>query len=138
MMRYGVAYGATFVALLVLDFAWLGTIGGSLFKRTLGDSLTPDISYAAAIVFYVIYVIGILYFALLPALDEGAGWTVALTRGLLFGFFAYMTYDLTNLATLRNYTLGLALTDMAWGTIVTGAASAIGFAATTFAMQRFG
>ena len=136
-MRYAVAYAATLVALLVLDFAWLGTIGGSLFKRTLGDVLSPDMSLGTGLVFYLIYVLGILYFALLPGLDA-ASWSVALTRGMLFGFFAYMTYDLTNLATLRNYTPTLAIVDMTWGTVVTGAASTIGLFITDFVMRRFG
>lgn len=135
-MRYAVAYAATLVVLLVLDFAWLGTIGGSLFKRTLGDVLAPDMSVSVGIVFYLIYVVGILYFALLPGL-EGQAWTLALTRGLLFGFFAYMTYDMTNLATLRNYTPTLALTDMAWGAFVTGAASTAGYFVTDAVMRRF-
>ena len=136
-MRYAVAYAATLVTLLVLDFAWLGTVGGAQFKRTLGDVMAPDVSFAAAIVFYLLYGVGILYFALLPGLADGA-WTTALTRGLLFGFFAYMTYDLTSLAIIRNYTLSLALTDIVWGAVVTGAASTIGFFVTDAVMRRFG
>jgi uncharacterized membrane protein len=136
-MRYAVAYAATLVALLALDAVWLGTVGGSLFKRTLGDVLAPDFAVVPALLFYAIYVVGILYFALLPGID-GASWSVALTRGVLFGFFAYMTYDLTNLATLRNYTLTLALTDMIWGALVTGAASTAGFFVTGYVTRRFG
>ncbi|WP_131196679.1 DUF2177 family protein [Lichenihabitans psoromatis] len=137
MLRLGTAYAATLVAMLVLDFAWLGTVGGPLFKRSLGDSLAPNFSLGAAGLFYLLYAAGIVYFALLPAFDAGS-WSTALTRGLLLGFFAYMTYDLTNLATLRNYTVALAITDMIWGAIVTGASAAIAFWVADMAVKRFG
>ena len=136
-MRTAVAYLSTLLAMLVLDFAWLGTVGGSLFKRTLGDVMAPQFSIAPAVIFYAVYVVGILYFATLPGLDSG-DWTTALLKGALFGFFAYLTYDMTNLATLRNYSATLAMTDLVWGTVVTGAASTFGFFVTDYVMRRFG
>ena len=136
-LRHVVAYGATLAAMLALDVAWLGTIGGPLFRRTLGDVLAPGFWVGAAGAFYLLYVAGILYFATSPAFEAGS-WTVALTRGLLLGFFAYMTYDLTNLATIRTYTAALAVVDMAWGAVVTGAAATIGFWITDLVMRRFG
>ena len=135
-LRYGVAYLVTLISLLVLDFAWLGTVGGPMFKRTLGDILTPNFSLAAAAAFYLVYAIGIVYFAEASGLD--GGWTAVLLRGALFGFFAYLTYDMTNLATLRNYTVGLAMTDLIWGTIVTGASAVSGVLATEVVLRRFG
>ena len=136
-MRIGVAYIATLVVLLILDFGWLGTVGAPLFKKTLGDVMAPTITVAPAVIFYLLYAAGIVYFAVLPGLDAGQ-WTTGLLRGALFGFFAYLTYDMTNLATLRNYTVGLALTDLAWGTIVTGVSAAAGTALTAFVLARFG
>ncbi len=136
-MRYAVAYAAVLVTLLILDFAWLGSVGAAQFRRTLGDVMAPDVALAPALIFYLLYAAGIVYFALLPGLEGGA-WTVALTRGVLFGFFAYMTYDLTSLAIIRNYTLGLALTDMVWGAVATGAAATAGFFVTQAVMRRFG
>lgn len=136
-MRFVILYLATAATLLVLDFAWLGTVGGAMFKKTLGDVMAPGVGITPAALFYLLYVVGILYFAALPGLEAGA-WTTALVRGLLFGFFAYLTYDMTNLATLRNYTATLAVTDLAWGTVVTGASAAVGTAVTQYVMSRFG
>lgn len=133
-MRAVIAYAATLIALLVLDLAWLGTVGGPLFKKALGDVMAPTISYAPAVIFYALYVVGILIFVVLPALDGDQAWTTVLTRGALFGFFAYLTYDMTNLATLRNYTPTLAGTDILWGTIVTAVSAVIGVLVTL----RFG
>ncbi len=136
-LRYGAAYVATLIVLLALDFAWLGTVGGPLFKRTLGDMLMPNFSVGPAVLFYVVYAIGIVYFAETVAF-EGGDWTTALLRGALFGFFAYLTYDMTNLATLRNYTAGLAATDIIWGTVVTAVSATAGFWAAEFVIKRFG
>jgi uncharacterized membrane protein len=77
------------------------------------------------VVFYLLYLLGILFFVVRPALQSG-GWTTALTYGALFGFIAYGTYDLTNYATLRQWTLGLTVSDMVWGAVVTAVSSAAG------------
>ena len=81
----------------------------------------------AAAAFYVIYAAGLMFFAIQPSFATG-GWSRALMLGGLFGFIAYATYDLTNLATLKNWPLGLALADMAWGSFATALAAATGYA----------
>jgi uncharacterized membrane protein len=126
MRRYLLAYPATAIAFVGLDFLWLGTVARDFYYGRLGDLLLTEPDIAAAIVFYLIYVAGIMVFATAPALASG-GWRTALARGALFGFFAYATYDLTNLATLRGFPVAVAVVDMAWGTVLTGVAAALGF-----------
>ena len=82
------------------------------YRGELGDLMSPDPSLGVAAVFYLLYVIGVVYFAVRPALASGQ-WTTAFISGALFGFFAYATYDLTNLATLRGYSSTLAVVDLA-------------------------
>jgi uncharacterized membrane protein len=130
MARYAVAYISTLVVFFGLDLVFLSTIGGKLYKQTLGDVLNPDFKVAPAVAFYLLMMLGILYFVLGPALDEGR-WQVAATRGALFGFFTYMTYDLTSQAIIRNWTFGLTITDLIWGTVLTAAAATGGYLITT-------
>ena len=130
MARYAVAYVSTLVVFFGLDLVFLSTIGGKAYKAALGDVLNPNFNVAPAVAFYLLFVIGILYFAIFPAFDEGR-WQIAAMRGALFGFFAYMTYDLTNQAVIRNWTLGLTITDLIWGTVLTAAAATGGYLITT-------
>lgn len=123
-------YLATYFAILVpfglLDAAWLSLMGPRLYRPTLDAILLPGVNVAPAVAFYLIYPIGILVFAVLPALKTGSVAT-ALVNGALFGVLAYATYDLTNYATLRHWTLQLTLADMAWGTVASGAAATAAF-----------
>lgn len=120
-MIYAVAYFAILLPFGLLDAVWLSLMGPRLYKPTLGDILLTNVNVPAAIVFYLIYPIGILVFATLPALKAGSVMP-ALFYAALFGALAYATYDLTNQATLRNWTLQLTLADMAWGAIASGLA----------------
>jgi len=121
-MVYLYAYVSTLVVFLLCDMAWLGTMANRLYRPTLGDMMlgSPDLPAAAA--FYGIYPIGLIIFAVLPAL-KSASLPEAALSGALFGFFTYMTYDLTNQATLKNWTLQLSAIDIGWGTLL-GAISA--------------
>lgn len=125
-MFYLAAYLAVLVPFGVLDAFWLSLMGPRLYRPTLGDILLPGVLITPAVVFYLLYPIGILVFAVLPALKSGSVST-ALIYGALFGFLAYATYDLTNHATLRNWTVQLTLADMAWGTIASGLAATAAF-----------
>lgn len=129
MLLYLVAYGAALVVLGVVDVIYLATIAGKMFKETLGDVMLPEFRTVPAVLFYFLYPVGIVIFAVLPAVGTGR-WTTALIYGALFGFFAYMTYEMTNLATIRNWTVSLAVTDVAWGTFVTAISAVAGFYAT--------
>ncbi|NJO32634.1 MAG: DUF2177 family protein [Rhodospirillales bacterium] len=100
-------------------------MGPWFYKPILGDSALDSFKLLPAALFYLIYAAGIVAFAVLPALETGR-WQVALLRGLLFGLCAYATYDLTNHATLRNWSVSLTLVDIAWGALLTGIAATIG------------
>ncbi|MBX9773976.1 MAG: DUF2177 family protein [Xanthobacteraceae bacterium] len=125
MMTYVTAYLATLIVFLAADMVWLGTMVDRVYRPALGDMLSTSVNFPPAIVFYLIYPIGLLIFAVLPAVKSGSVATAA-TYGALFGFFTYATYDLTNYATLRNWTLSVTAIDMAWGTVLGALASAVG------------
>lgn len=123
-MIYALAYLTTLVLFAAVDISWLMTMGARLYKQTLGDILLPDVNIAPAIAFYLIYPAGLVYFAVIPALRSASS-SDALMNGALFGLFAYATYELTNYATLRNWTLQITLLDIAYGAIASGAVAAV-------------
>lgn len=127
-MQFFAAYAGAALAFVILDAIWLGTVAKSFYFTQLGGLLRdkPDLGVAA--VFYVIYIAGIVYFAVTPAL-HGGGMTKALMNGALLGFLAYATYDATNLATLKGYPAAVAVVDVVWGTFLTGTAAAAGYLA---------
>jgi uncharacterized membrane protein len=122
MMVYLYAYLSTFAVFLPCDMVWLGTMASRLYRPTLGNILLSDANLPAAGAFYGIYPVGLVFFAVVPALKSGSLGQATL-GGALFGFFTYMTYDLTNQATLKNWTTQLTLVDIGWGTLL-GAISA--------------
>lgn len=116
------AYAATALLFGMLDFLWLTRIGPRLYRPEIGELLMDGWRPAPALVFYALYILGIQIFAIRPGLSAG-NWQVAAGWGALFGFFCYMTYDLTNHATLRVWSLKVTLADIAWGTLATGIAA---------------
>jgi uncharacterized membrane protein len=133
MTRYLIAYLGSAGAMAVLDVIWLRLAVKTLYEPAIGTLLSGQTNVPAAALFYVLYVLGILLFATTPAL-RGGGVATALVMGGAFGFFTYMTYDLTNMATLRAWPAHLAFIDIAWGTFLTAAAASAGYAAAS----RFG
>lgn len=133
MTAFLIAYLAAGAAFLLLDLVWLGLIAQKFYASQMGDLMASSFNVPAAIAFYLIYLAGLTYFAIAPALAEGSLAT-AVVRGALFGFFCYATYDLTNLAVMRGYPTTLAFVDIAWGTVLTGSAAAAG----AWAAMRFG
>jgi uncharacterized membrane protein len=115
-------YGVTLAIFVVIDIAWLTVMGPRLYRPALGDLLLPQVNLKAAFAFYLLYPAGLVIFAVSPALKSGELATAAI-MGALFGFFCYATYDLTNQATLRNWTTTVTLADIAWGTFVSGVAA---------------
>ena len=122
------AYIAAAVVMAGLDFIWLKLTMTGLYQHALGGLLAEKPNMVGAIAFYLVYLVGVIVFAVRPGLENGE-WKTSLVRGALFGFFAYATYDLTNLATLKDWPLRLSLIDMAWGTCLTALAAAAGAAA---------
>jgi uncharacterized membrane protein len=125
MKRYAITYVATLVAFGAIDAVWLSTVAGPLYKRTLGPVLLDQFRLAPAIVFYLLQIVGMIVFVVPRVPGAGDLGRVALF-GALYGFFTYTTFDLTNYAVLRPWTLYLAVTDIAWGCVVSAAASVIG------------
>lgn len=121
-----IAYFATAIVFFAVDFIWIGVIARRFYRDQLGDLMADPIRINWAVAFYLIYVAGIVWFAVRPALD-GGGWKMAVLNGVLFGFFCYATYDMTNMATLKGWPLKMSLVDMAWGTAMTGFAAFAGF-----------
>lgn len=134
MSRYAIAYAGALVVLLALDFIWLGLVMRGFYKSELGEILRERPNIAAAALFYVVYVIGVVLFATSPALD-GRGWTHALIMGGLFGFFAYFTYDMVNFATLRVYPVKVVIVDVAWGIFVSAVSATAGYFAATWLVR---
>lgn len=109
----------------VIDAIWLKLSSG-FYKREIGGLLLEKPNFRAAIIFYAIYVIGIVVFAVMPALN-GNSWVVAVGYGALLGLVAYATYDLTNLATLKNWSQKVVIIDMLWGTVVTALSATVAY-----------
>lgn len=123
--QFFAAYAVSALVFLAIDAAWLATTASRLYRPAIGHLMRPDVDMKAAVTFYILYVAGIVIFAVAPAL-EARSWTSALGRGALLGLFAYATYDLTNQATLKEWPWRLSLIDMGWGAVVTAAAAAAG------------
>jgi uncharacterized membrane protein len=120
--RYAILYLATLMVIIPIDFLFLGTIAKGFFTSQVGDML-GDIRLAPAILFYLLYVAGILIFVSGPA---GASWQSTLVYGALFGLFCYATFELTSLSLLRHWTWLVVVVDVCWGTFVTAVAATIG------------
>jgi uncharacterized membrane protein len=113
----------------IIDMIWLGVIASSFYKNQLGDLM--QISWTPAIIFYLVYLIGLIIFAVYPGVLEGS-WKTALIYGALFGFFTYATYDMTNLATLKDWPLAVVVVDIVWGTILGASVSVVTYYLYTF------
>lgn len=116
-------YAISVPIFFAIDMIWLGFVASDFYRSRLGH-LMGDINWPAAIIFYFVFLVGLVIFAIYPAIEKGA-WSHALIYGALFGFFTYATYDLTNLATLRDWPLSVTIVDMVWGTAL-GASVAVG------------
>jgi uncharacterized membrane protein len=120
------SYLLTTVVFFIIDMLWLGFIAKDFYSRHLVNFLSPHVNWVAAIVFYLLFIVGIFIFAILPAIDKQS-WSHALIYGGLFGFFAYATYDLTNLATLSNWPMKVVIIDIIWGFVLTASVSISGY-----------
>ncbi len=132
MMKYLCAYAATLVVMVAIDLVWLGIVARPLYQQGIGHLMAEQANLTAAAIFYLVYVSFLVYLGVAPTAGE-PGVKPAFIAGALLGLFAYATYDLTNLAVLRGWPIGLALIDMAWGTLISGVATAAG----KFALDRF-
>ena len=118
-------YGITAGVFFILDLFWLGFAAKAIYDRYIGSLLREQVNWAAAILFYAIYIGGIQLFVLVPALQDGSGIMRTAIMGGLLGFFAYATFDLTCLALIRNWSTTIVVVDIIWGTFLTGGTAAI-------------
>ena len=109
-----------------IDMVWLGLVAKGLYRKHLGHLLSPRPRWAAAIAFYLVFIAGIVFFSVMPALTAGSIGKAAL-YGVLFGFFAYATYDLTNLATIKEWPLLITIIDLCWGMFLCGSVSVVSY-----------
>jgi uncharacterized membrane protein len=131
VVKYVVAYIATGISFALIDSVWLRSMYTRLYKPEIGELMYENgFRLGPAVAFYLLYILGMMIFAVGPALNSGK-WQTALLWGALLGFFCYMTYDLTNYATLKVWSLKVTVLDIIWGTVLTGSASLAGWWVTT-------
>lgn len=121
-MKYLLLFAITTAIFFLVDMLWLGLIAKNFYREKLAFVFTGQVNWAAAVIFYFIYIAGILYFVVVPGLNGGSAASVLL-NGALLGFLCYATYDLTNMATIRQWPLIVVIVDIAWGAVLTGSVS---------------
>ncbi|MFH2118265.1 MAG: DUF2177 family protein [Candidatus Paceibacterota bacterium] len=109
-----------------IDMAWLGLIAKNFYAKYLGFLMKADVNWLAALLFYFLFIVGLVFFVIAPALEKQS-WTYALLAGALFGLITYATYDLTNLATIKDWPLLITVIDMIWGSVLAASVSVISF-----------
>jgi uncharacterized membrane protein len=119
-----VMYLITLAVFFLIDMVWLGVVAKGFYRRHLGSMLSPNVNWAAAILFYLLFIVGLLVFVIRPALVGGEP-VKALFLGALLGLISYATYDLSNLATLKDWPLVVTIVDLVWGSVLGGAVSFI-------------
>jgi uncharacterized membrane protein len=119
-----VLYLITLAVFFLIDMVWLGVVAKGFYRRHLRSMLSPNVNWAAAILFYVLFIVGLIVFAIRPALVGGEP-LKALFLGALLGLISYATYDLSNLATLKDWPLVVTIVDLVWGTVLGGAVSLV-------------
>ncbi|MBC7918621.1 MAG: DUF2177 family protein [Rhodoferax sp.] len=134
MNKYAAGYIAAAVVMLAIDMVWLGVVAKPMYQKGIGHLMAEQPMLGAAIAFYLIYPLGLIVFAVAPQGADPA-WGKTILMGALFGFFAYATYDLTNLATLKNWPISLAVIDIAWGSAISAVSAAAAKAAWNWAAK---
>jgi uncharacterized membrane protein len=135
LWQYVSVYAISVPVFFAIDMVWLVLVARTFYKSQIGHLLSDTVHWPVAIAFYLIFLIGLSIFAIVPAL-ESKSFTHALMYGALFGFFTYMTYDLTNWSTLRDWPMFVSLVDIAWGTFLSAAvASATYYLASMFVIK---
>ena len=119
-------YLLTIPIFFLVDMIWLGSLAKKFYGDNVGHLLSEKVNWKAALVFYFMYIVGILFYSVVPSLENG-DWQKAFLLGSTFGFFTYATYDLTNLATLKNWSVKVVIVDIVWGIILCGTVAAISF-----------
>lgn len=115
-----------FPVFLVIDMIWLGLVAKNFYAKQIGFLMKSDINWTAAIIFYLLFIVGLIIFVIMPALQKNS-FTTALLLGALFGLITYATYDLTNLATIKDWPIIITIVDLIWGTVLSASVSVVSF-----------
>lgn len=134
-MKYIWAYVATGLAFLAIDLLWLGLIARDFYHNAYGDILARPFNITGAVIFYFLYILGILIFAVAPALQRRS-LSYAVLHGAMLGFFCYATYNFTALAVIKDFPTSPIPVDLAWGTVLTGSTAAGGYLLTALFFKR--
>ena len=125
-MKLIILYFLTVPVFFFIDMTWLGLVAKNFYRSQLGSLMRTDIIWSVAMLFYFLFILGIIIFAVMPAISASS-WVKALTLGAMFGFFTYMTYDLTNYATLKDFPFAIVIPDIIWGTVLSGSVATASF-----------
>jgi uncharacterized membrane protein len=117
-------YALALSVFFAIDMLWLGLVARSFYRSQIGHLMKPNVNWAAAIIFYLIFIGGLVIFVIAPAMEKGS-WTHAMLFGALFGLVCYATYDLTNLAVAKDWPLLVTIVDLIWGTVLAATVSII-------------
>ena len=125
-MKFFITYIITVPIFFIIDMLWLGVIAKGIYNKYLGYLMAETIKWPSAILFYLLFIFGLVFFAINPGLEAGSFWK-AVCLGALFGFFAYMTYELTNHAIIRDWPWQIVIIDIVWGVVLGGLVSGLGY-----------
>jgi uncharacterized membrane protein len=125
-MKYLKLYLVLLTAFFAIDMVWLGLVARSFYQQSLGFLMAPSPNWFVAAIFYLLFIVGVLFFVVVPGLENGSLKTTLL-RAALFGLITYATYDLTNLATIKNWPVLITVVDLLWGTFLSVSVSSVGF-----------
>ncbi|MBM3207784.1 MAG: DUF2177 family protein [Chlamydiae bacterium] len=128
-------YVVSLFIFLTINLCWIGIIAKNIYAQQIGFLMADKIRWGAVFVFYALYILGLVFFAIMPAFKQNS-WNIALLNGSLFGLVCYATYDLTNLATLKGWPLKIVIYDLIWGSIISAFVSLLTFWIGTF-WKRF-
>lgn len=117
-------YAVALPVFFAIDMVWLGLIAKNLYRAQIGSLMKPDVNWVAAIIFYLIFIAGLVVFVITPAMEKSS-WMHALLFGALFGLVCYATYDLTNLAVAKDWPLTITIIDLVWGAVLASSVSTI-------------
>ncbi|MCC6584937.1 MAG: DUF2177 family protein [Chitinophagales bacterium] len=131
-MKYIALFFITTLIFFAIDMLWLGVIAKNFYREKLSFIFTGEVNWQAAFIFYILYIVGILYFVIIPGFTHH-DWKTVLFNGAFLGFLCYATYDLTNMATIKQWPLIVVVVDIIWGTVLTGSVAVLSY----FAASRF-
>ena len=126
MLQYILLYLVVLGSFFVIDMIWLGLVAKNFYKKQLGFIMAAKVNWPAAIIFYLLFIVGLVFFVIYPSLGQDS-WFYAFLTGAFFGMICYATYDLSNLATLKDWPPVVTIVDLVWGSLLSGTLTIIGY-----------